>query len=713
MWCCSQIRVKASLARCCAGLAALFLGTSVLAQSNTIPIFQFAVFYNSLLEFTWSPPMTINGRVHANGDIYTGSAWQLTFNDNVSTIGTVSSPAWDGKSTGQYSSPTIYNRPCITNASPLTLPGISNTPDTLREIINIPPAGEDPNSPLGLQRYYNKAKIVLLVSNTTITAVFKTSATDPAPAVVTATFYPTNNNPSNYISITTNFPFLSITNYWPVNPRPIVDVRENAILKLTDIDTAILKRWLVTNATLNTKFPNTGGVYADSTNAPNIMYVADNRAYLTGQLTAIRLRNSQTIPTNLFVFNGSNTPSGFTVATPNPLYIYGHYNCPNSAFLGSTNASTSYPASLICDALTLLSNNWADHQGTNLFISKNTPTSTTINAAILTGIVYSTGPGASTFSGGLHNQPRLLEDWTTALTLTLNGSFVNLFNSARATNQCQNPGVYYNAPYRQFSFNSGFLSPWKLPPGTPVVGPAAPFITSHPQDQTVVAGESASFSISNNGATPLGYQWFFNQSNAISGATNSSLSLTNLQPADAGSYSVVVTNIYGSATSALANLTVNFAPIINPPLTSLTLLAGQDAIFHATATGTDPLSYQWQFNGASLDGATDATLALTNVSPDLTGEYSVIVSNSLGEATNSATLSVYASAAATLSALPLPNGSQFQFTVSGVPGFNYVVEVSSNFIHWEPLITNTAPFAVTDNESTNFPARFYRSRYTP
>ncbi len=48
-----------------------------------VPIFQFAVFYNSLLEFTWTATLTLNGRVHANGDIYVGSASALTFNSVV------------------------------------------------------------------------------------------------------------------------------------------------------------------------------------------------------------------------------------------------------------------------------------------------------------------------------------------------------------------------------------------------------------------------------------------------------------------------------------------------------------------------------------------------------------------------------------------------------------------------------------------------------
>jgi hypothetical protein len=104
--------------------------------------------------------------------------------------------------------------------------------------------------------------------------------------------------------------------------------------------------------------------------------------------------------------------------------------------------------------------------------SKAVATSITVNAAILTGIVPSTGSGANSFSGGVHNLPRLLEDWGNggAVTLTLNTSIVNFFTSNRATHQWENPGGYYYAPTRQFSFDLNFLDYTKQPPGTPMLG---------------------------------------------------------------------------------------------------------------------------------------------------------------------------------------------------------------------------------------------------
>jgi len=94
-------------------------------------------------------------------------------------------------------------------------------------------------------------------------------------------------------------------------------------------------------------------------------------------------------------------------------------------------------------------------------------------------------------------------------------------------------------------------------------GAAAPIISTQPASVTVTSGGNASFSVVATGTNPLSYQWLFN-SNPISGATNASLNLTSVTSAQAGTYTVTVTNAAGSATSTGAILTVN-APAPPPP----------------------------------------------------------------------------------------------------------------------------------------------------
>lgn len=92
-----------------------------------------------------------------------------------------------------------------------------------------------------------------------------------------------------------------------------------------------------------------------------------------------------------------------------------------------------------------------------------------------------------------------------------------------------------------------------------LVGVTAPIINLQPQSLTVAQGSNAIFTVTAIGTAPLAYQWFFNSANLF-GATNSSLTLTNVQLANVGAYSVVVTNAAGSTNSLSAMLTVLPAP---------------------------------------------------------------------------------------------------------------------------------------------------------
>ncbi|MGD0651989.1 MAG: M4 family metallopeptidase [Verrucomicrobiia bacterium] len=86
--------------------------------------------------------------------------------------------------------------------------------------------------------------------------------------------------------------------------------------------------------------------------------------------------------------------------------------------------------------------------------------------------------------------------------------------------------------------------------------PVPPTITTQPTNQTVVAGGTAAFSVLADGTPPLSYQWSFNGTN-LTGATSGSLTLTNVQLTQAGTYAVQVANTAGSTTSSNAMLTVN------------------------------------------------------------------------------------------------------------------------------------------------------------
>jgi uncharacterized protein YpmS len=165
--------------------------------------------------------------------------------------------------------------------------------------------------------------------------------------------------------------------------------------------------------------------------------------------------------------------------------------------------------------------------------------------------------------------------------------------------------------------------------------PVAPSIVTQPTNQTVDAGSNASFSVVASGSAPLNYQWFFNTTNRLSGATTNVVSLPNAQATNAGSYSVVVTNSVGSVTSAVAVLTVLVPPSIVTQPTNQTVDAGSNASFSVVASGSAPLSYQWFFNATNqLAGAMTNLVSLANVQPTNAGSYSVVVTNSAGSVTS-------------------------------------------------------------------------------
>jgi hypothetical protein len=396
-------------------------------QLASIPVFQFAIFYNSLLEFTWAAPFTIRGRVHANQNIYTGSASPLFFDDVVTATGVVQKRAWAGYSLSAMTGSITYQDGKTTNVSTLALPiGTNNTAAAVREVINIPPATELMTSAMGQQRYYNKAELTILVSNSTVTAQVK----------------------QPFSALPTPIPWVQLTNFVSTN-KTFTDQREGKTIQTTEVDIARFNSWAQTNALVR----GTLGVGV----TPNLLFVGDMRTATSTTLPAVRVVNGQTLSSR-----------GLTLATPNPLYVKGHYNCPVAAHLGTTNTTAAMPASLASDALTIQSGAWTDSSSSGSFLSRDA-TATTVNAAMLTGIVYSQGSNGSTpFSGGVMNLPRLLEDWGNgAVPLTLNGSIINLYDSVRATAPWQTPGVYYYAPTRDFNFDQNYLDSTKLPPGTP------------------------------------------------------------------------------------------------------------------------------------------------------------------------------------------------------------------------------------------------------
>ncbi|MET0649767.1 MAG: immunoglobulin domain-containing protein [Pyrinomonadaceae bacterium] len=160
-----------------------------------------------------------------------------------------------------------------------------------------------------------------------------------------------------------------------------------------------------------------------------------------------------------------------------------------------------------------------------------------------------------------------------------------------------------------------------------------PSIITQPVSQTVNAGQTATFTVAASGTAPFNYQWQKNGSD-IAGANGTSLTLSNVQDGDAGTYAVVVSNAAGSATSGGAILTVITPPTITTQPAAQSAPLGSSVSFTVAVGGTSPFSYQWQKNGADINGANSDTLSLSNVQDADAAVYTVVVSNAAGSATS-------------------------------------------------------------------------------
>ena len=228
---------------------------------------------------------------------------------------------------------------------------------------------------------------------------------------------------------------------------------------------------------------------------------------------------------------------------------------------------------------------------------------------------------------------------------------------------------------------------------TPVSAPVAPTITTHPASQSVVAGQSATFSVVANGSATLAYQWQKNDSK-LDGATSSTYTLPATSLADSGAqYSVVVTNGAGTVTSDKATLTVTaalVAPSITTQPASQSVAVGGTVTFSVVATGTGPLLYQWKKVNTLIPGATSSsytTAAIT--SADHGAQFAVVVSNSAGTTTsNYATLTV----ASNYSLVPNTSGGTYATT-------ECVKDTSTN-LFWEGKPTSGTRAAT--NTYTNY-----------
>lgn len=168
---------------------------------------------------------------------------------------------------------------------------------------------------------------------------------------------------------------------------------------------------------------------------------------------------------------------------------------------------------------------------------------------------------------------------------------------------------------------------------------ALPVITQQPSSQTINEGGNISLEVTATGAT--GYQWKKDGSD-IPSATEATYSKSGALPADAGSYTCVVTGAGGSVTSSPATVTVNALPVITKQPTNQTVNEGSSLTLSVEATGAT--GYQWKKDNVNIPSATGATYTKAKAAPADAGAYTCVVTGAGGTAvtSNAATVTVKA-----------------------------------------------------------------------
>ena len=390
----------------------------------SIPLFEFGIFYAVDMEFNPIDTWTVTGPVHCNGTIYVEPAKTLTFNGKVTATQKVVHDRSPKDPVDRTAATIVYNAGRVEQVKSLNLPldGVLS-PEYLREIIEVPPPSESATSALGKQRFFNKADMIIYVTDTAVTATS-----------------------GSYNAFATSVPSATLTSILTTN-LVMFDKRESIDMRLTELDISLLNTKLASLTTLLGRQPKT-------------IYIQDKRTPSPVAMSAVRLVNGLQLPAG-----------GLTIATPNPLYVKGSYNAPtmvvkvNGKSTTVADPSKRYGACLVSDALTFLSNSWKDNQSANSLSSRTVSAAATLNAAVITGIVPSDGVY---YSGGVEGTIRFLEYWGTR-TMTWSGSVVVLYYSKEATAPWGASSDVYELPTRSWSWDSTFADPTKLPPGAPEI----------------------------------------------------------------------------------------------------------------------------------------------------------------------------------------------------------------------------------------------------
>jgi hypothetical protein len=338
-----------------------------------IPIFQFAIFYNDTMEIDPGANMTVNGLVHGNTNIYIepNSGVTLIFSNDVSATGSLTlgenplDPSTRGTGTTDF-----VPGGSLADVNPLNLPVGTNTSGTttnvgasVNAILQVPPAGENPNGAVGTNRLYNQVDMIISISNNNVITVTSGVGINNAATVIS------NNQWSSFIS----------TNGLFYNMRD-----DDNLVQPLDINVGALRQWSATNTVLR---PVLAGLRGSADADVQSIFVVDQRFLSNSVITT-----NYTFTTNTTTTTSSNYPTS------------GTYEPPVTTNTVSTTGSTfpangTYVPPILSTNLTSTTTSTAPSSGTYVgAITTNTTLTTTSShpsTGTYTGTITTNGSGSS------------------------------------------------------------------------------------------------------------------------------------------------------------------------------------------------------------------------------------------------------------------------------------------------------------------------------
>jgi len=438
-------------------------------KSRLVPVFQFAAFYDKDLEINPGPPMTLNGRVHTNGDLYLGPGEILTIEGQTSTAGRL----FRGRKDRNVCGGTVRFRLADEVYLPLQCQGQTRRAYSQSEVapwegriqvgvdrVTVPAPEElDPDPG---RTYFSQAHLRLrlnLFNNPpTVEVVRRDGNVDSlATSVLNVCPGTIGGLPGRAVGHSDTF----------------FDNREGKAIQMLEVDLRALLDCVHLRNLLG------GGVRLDDATYGGLVFhltVHGPNSRARGNGYGVRIRNGAYIGSSIA---GAPRPRGLTIVSDQPAYIQGDFN-RNEDWI---------PAAFLADAINILSNAWDSDSRSREPVAQRRASETEVNAAFLSGtdttggVEGVGGQDRGQYNGGLENYPRFHEAWQwrsgndrTFATFTYRGSFVSLGNSRKAggrwcygMDNCNGYATFhgtYEAPRRQWSYDVRF-SQGQLPPLSP------------------------------------------------------------------------------------------------------------------------------------------------------------------------------------------------------------------------------------------------------